>query len=107
MRSTWCRTWRCAASPAPTETDRLTGKTKSRSGREAAMNKTTRAAFISAYLGWVFDYYEVFLLTFLMLPLRQEFGLSVAEAGWLFSAQLLSLAVGGMLFGWLADRYGR
>ena len=71
------------------------------------MDKTTRAAFISAYLGWVFDYYEVFLLTFLMLPLRQEFGLSVAEAGWLFSAQLLSLAVGGIVFGWLADRYGR
>lgn len=71
------------------------------------MDKTTRAAFISAYLGWVFDYYEVFLLTFLMLPLRQEFGLSVTEAGWLFSAQLLSLAVGGIVFGWLADRCGR
>jgi MFS family permease len=71
------------------------------------MNKATRAAFTSAYLGWVFDYYEVFLLTFLILPLRQEFGLTVAEAGWLFSAQLLSLAVGGIVFGWLADRYGR
>lgn len=71
------------------------------------MDRTTKAAFTSAYLGWVFDYYEVFLLTFLILPLRQEFGLTVAEAGWLFSAQLLSLAVGGILFGWLADRYGR
>lgn len=71
------------------------------------MDKAQRAAFTSAYLGWVFDYYEVFLLTFLILPLRQEFGLSVTQAGWLFSAQLLSLAVGGVLFGWLADRYGR
>ncbi len=71
------------------------------------MNRATRAAFTSAYLGWVFDYYEVFLLTFLILPLRQEFGLTVVEAGWLFSAQLLSLAVGGIVFGWLADRYGR
>ena len=71
------------------------------------MDRTTKAAFASAYLGWVFDYYEVFLLTFLMLPLRQEFGLSITQAGWLFSAQLLSLAVGGILFGWLADRYGR
>ncbi len=71
------------------------------------MNKATKAAFTSAYFGWVFDYYEVFLLTFLILPLRQEWGLTVAEAGWLFSAQLLSLAVGGIVFGWLADRYGR
>lgn len=71
------------------------------------MDKTTKAAFTSAYLGWVFDYYEVFLLTFLILPLRQEFGLSVVQAGWLFSAQLLSLALGGVVFGWLADRYGR
>ncbi len=71
------------------------------------MNKGTKAAFTSAYFGWVFDYYEVFLLTFLMLPLREEFGLTVTEAGWLFSAQLLALAVGGILFGWLADRYGR
>lgn len=71
------------------------------------MDKARRAAFTSAYFGWVFDYYEVFLLTFLILPLRQEFGWSVGQAGWLFSAQLLSLAVGGILFGWLADRYGR
>lgn len=71
------------------------------------MNKATKAAFTSAYFGWVFDYYEVFLLTFLILPLRQEWGLTVAEAGWLFSAQLLSLAVGGIVFGWLADRCGR
>ena len=71
------------------------------------MDRKTRAAFISAYLGWVFDYYEVFLLTFLVLPIRAEFGLSVVQAGWLFSSQLLSLAVGGIIFGWIADRWGR
>lgn len=71
------------------------------------MDRSTRAAFTSAYLGWVFDYYEVFLLTFLMIPIATSFGLSTLEAGWLFSAQLLSLAVGGVVFGWLADRYGR
>jgi MFS family permease len=71
------------------------------------MDRSTRAAFTSAYLGWVFDYYEVFLLTFLMIPIKQSFELSTTQTGWLFSAQLLSLAVGGVLFGWLADRHGR
>jgi MFS family permease len=71
------------------------------------MDRSTRAAFTSAYLGWVFDYYEVFLLTFLIIPIRQSFDLSTTQAGWLFSAQLLSLAIGGVVFGWLADQYGR
>ena len=71
------------------------------------MDKSARAAFTSAYLGWVFDYYEVFLLTFLMIPISKSFELSTMQSGWLFSAQLLSLAVGGVVFGWLADRYGR
>jgi MFS transporter, putative metabolite:H+ symporter len=71
------------------------------------MNRSSRAAFISAYLGWVFDYYEVFLLTFLVIPISTEFGLSTVEKSWLFSTQLLTLAVGGVLFGWLADRFGR
>ncbi len=71
------------------------------------MDRPTRAAFTSAYLGWVFDYYEVFLLTFLVVPVGREFGLTGFQSGWLFSSQLLSLAVGGVVFGWLADRCGR
>jgi MFS family permease len=71
------------------------------------MDRSARAAFTSAYLGWVFDYYEVFLLTFLIIPITKSFGLSTMQSGWLFSAQLLSLAIGGVVFGWLADRYGR
>lgn len=72
--------------------------------------RTTRAQFsawFSAFVGWVFDYYEVFLVTFLVVPISREFGLEPAQTAYIFSVQLLFLAVGGVLFGFLADRYGR
>lgn len=71
------------------------------------LDKKARATVLSAYLGWVFDYYEVFLLTFLIIPIAKEFDLSTGESAALFSWQLLSLAVGGVLMGYAADRFGR
>ncbi len=42
------------------------------------LTKTQRSAFVSAFIGWLFDYYEVFLLTFLLIPISKEFGLNGA-----------------------------
>ena len=70
-------------------------------------DRTARNAAIAAYLGWMFDYYEVFLLTFLLIPISEDFGLTKVESAALLSWQLLALPVGGLLFGMLADRYGR
>jgi MFS transporter, putative metabolite:H+ symporter len=69
--------------------------------------RNSKNAFVAAYLGWMFDYYEVFLLTFLLIPIAAEFGLDRLQAATLVSWQLLALPVGGVLFGVLADRYGR
>ncbi|WP_028926676.1 MFS transporter [Pseudonocardia acaciae] len=71
------------------------------------IQKSARNAAIAAFIGWVFDYYEVFLLTFLLIPIAAEFGLSSVTAASLLSWQLIALPVGGLLFGMLADRYGR
>ncbi|OZM80883.1 MFS transporter [Pseudonocardia sp. MH-G8] len=75
--------------------------------RPARLDRTQRGAFVGAFIGWLFDYYEVFLLTFLLIPISQEFGLSTTESVWLVSISLISMAVGGVLFGVLADRIGR
>jgi putative MFS transporter len=72
--------------------------------------RLTRAqarAFISAFVGWLFDYYEVFLLTVLMVPISRDLHLSPSHVAYAFSTQLFFLAVGGVAFGLLADRYGR
>lgn len=63
--------------------------------------------FISAIVGWVFDYFEVALLTFLMVPIAKEFHLSLSGVALVFSMQLLFLAIGGITFGVLADKIGR
>lgn len=71
------------------------------------LNKAQAGAFLGAFIGWIFDYYEVFLLSMLAVPLRAAFGLSTFQVGLLSSVQLLFLAVGGVFFGFLADRIGR
>jgi len=71
------------------------------------LTKEQFSAWFSAFVGWVFDYYEVFLLTFLIVPISREFGLNPGQSALIFSIQLLFLAIGGVLFGFLADRFGR
>lgn len=71
------------------------------------LDKRQRSAFLSAFIGWLFDYYEVFLLTFLIIPIVAEFGLSAGHGAALVSVSLVSMAVGGVLFGVAADRVGR
>ncbi|MFC4277410.1 MFS transporter [Achromobacter aloeverae] len=71
------------------------------------LNASQRGAFLGALIGWIFDYYEVFLMTILVVPLAKDFQLSSAQVGLLFSVQLGFLAAGGVFFGYLADKIGR
>src|ERR687886_3046461 len=71
------------------------------------LTKTQFSAWLSAFVGWIFDYYEIFLLTFLIVPIGAEFSLEPGQTSYIISVQLLFLAVGGVLFGFLADRFGR
>jgi putative MFS transporter len=64
-------------------------------------------AWLTAFVGWVFDYYEISLMTFLIVPIAVEFSLDVGQTALLLSMQLLGIAAGGVLFGYLGDRIGR
>ncbi len=61
----------------------------------------------AAAMGWLLDAMDVMLYAFALTAIRAEFSLSGAAAGALASVTLLTSAVGGILFGVLADRYGR
>ena len=76
-------------------------------GSESPQSANSWRAFFSAYIGWVFDYYEFLFLTIVIVPVANAFGWSAAQTSLALSAQLGSLAVGGLLFGYLADRFGR
>ncbi len=61
----------------------------------------------AAQLGWMLDAMDVMLYAFALTSIAREFGLSAAVSGGLASATLITSGLGGGLFGFLADRYGR
>jgi MFS family permease len=68
-----------------------------------------RRAFVAASLGWMLDSFDVMLYAMVLAALIEDptLQLSLATAGILNSATLLSAAAGGMAFGVIADRIGR
>jgi len=64
-------------------------------------------ALIAAQLGWMLVAMDVLLYSFALTAIRAEFRLSSAAAGMLAAAPLVTSAVGGALFGYLCDRFGR
>jgi predicted MFS family arabinose efflux permease len=60
-----------------------------------------------SWAGWLFDFYDLMLFSFLLIPIKQNLGLSDAQLSLLLGVSLASTAVGGLFFGWLADRLGR
>lgn len=61
----------------------------------------------AAMFGWALDGMDVMLYAFALTSIQHEFGFTSAVAGGVASVTLLSSAFGGVLFGYLADRFGR
>lgn len=74
-----------------------------------AADGRARHAFVAASLGWMLDSFDVMLYSLVLASLIQDptLQLSTAVAGQLGALTLLSAAVGGVVFGVLADRIGR
>jgi len=66
-----------------------------------------RRALLAAAAGWMLDAMDVLLYAFVLDHVRAEFGIDDRMSGLLLALPLLASAVGGVLFGWLADRFGR
>jgi MFS family permease len=60
-----------------------------------------------SWAGWVFDFYDLILYTFLMIPIKHELNFSDVQISFVLGASLAATAVGGVIFGYLSDRYGR
>jgi MFS family permease len=68
---------------------------------------TARRALIAASLGWMLDAFDVMLYALVLSSVRADLNLSAEIAGGLQSLTLLASAAGGLVFGILADRWGR
>jgi len=76
---------------------------------EGALQPIHRRILTFAWIGWIFDFYDLLLLSYLVTSttLRQDLGLSRDQVALLLGSALGFSAVGGLLCGALADRYGR
>jgi MFS family permease len=66
-----------------------------------------RRTLLAASLGWMLDSMDVMLYALVLGEVQREMRLSAALSGTMMSATLVSAAVGGLSFGWFADRFGR
>ncbi len=66
-----------------------------------------RRALVAASLGWMLDSFDVMLYSLVLASIMSELELTKETAGLLGSATLIASAAGGMIFGVVADRYGR
>jgi len=60
-----------------------------------------------SWAGWLFDFYDLMMFSFLLIPIKMTLGLSDASLSLLLGSTLAATALGGILFGYLADRFGR
>src|SRR5262245_13981921 len=66
-----------------------------------------RRSLVAGGLGWMLDAMDVMLYSMVLAHLMRDLGMGKGEAGLLNSLTLLASAIGGLLFGFLADRVGR
>ncbi|MGH9484261.1 MAG: MFS transporter, partial [Terriglobales bacterium] len=66
-----------------------------------------RHAFTAAFLGWMLDAFDFFVVIFLVSTLAQQFAVSKADIIWSITLTLAMRPLGAVLFGLISDRYGR
>ncbi len=66
-----------------------------------------RKALIAASMGWALDAFDVMLFSLTLASVIKDLGLTKTQAGALGSVTLLGGAAGGLIFGYVADRFGR
>jgi MFS transporter, SHS family, lactate transporter len=62
---------------------------------------------VASFLGWTLDAFDFFVLVFVLPAIAKDFHRSVADIAFTITATLALRPVGALVFGWLADRYGR
>ena len=78
-----------------------------RSALGAAGRRNARNALIAGFLGWTLDAFDFFVLTFVLVPVARDFGKSVPAIALTLTASLAMRPVGAVIFGLMADRWGR
>src|SRR6202166_429789 len=62
---------------------------------------------LASFLGWALYAFDFFILIFVMPAVAREFHRPISHIAFTITATLALRPVGALIFGWMADRYGR
>ncbi|MER5439760.1 MFS transporter [Streptomyces sp. NPDC002790] len=70
-------------------------------------SKAQWRSFWAAYMGWMLDIMDLMIFSMVITYIVQDFHTNQGVTGLIASFTLVASAFGGMVFGYLADRFGR
>ena len=80
---------------------------KDNSVSHAEEKRNQRNALLAGFLGWTLDAFDFFILTFVLATVAEDFHKTIPEIALTLTASLAMRPVGALIFGLMADRYGR
>jgi MFS family permease len=73
----------------------------------AQVTSAQRRTLVAAALGWMLDAFDAMLYALVLTHVMRDLGMTKGTAGLLNSLTLLASGIGGVAFGFIADRLGR
>ena len=74
---------------------------------QTELNKDHYKIFALSWAGWVFDFYDLVLFTFLTSQLQTSLNINAEMLSLCLGLSLFATGLGGIIFGALGDKYGR
>lgn len=74
---------------------------------ETKLNKNHYRIFALSWAGWVFDFYDLVLFTFLVSEIQASLNINAEMLALCLGISLFATGLGGIIFGALGDRFGR
>jgi SHS family lactate transporter-like MFS transporter len=84
-----------------------TGMTRFLPQELSALTKPQKTAIWASYLGWTLDAFDYFLLVFMLKPISEAFGADIKAVSEALFLTLAARPLGALVFGALADKFGR
>jgi SHS family lactate transporter-like MFS transporter len=72
-----------------------------------SLNRTQRNTFIASFLGWTLDAFDYFVVSFVVIYIAKDFRQAIPLVALTITVTLMMRPLGALIFGILADRFGR
>jgi MFS transporter, SHS family, lactate transporter len=72
-----------------------------------SLTSRQRNVVIASFLGWMLDAFDFFILIFILKYVAEEFGTNITSVTVAITLTLIMRPIGAVLFGYLAERFGR